>query len=363
MTTFALGTDTYAVDLFPLPVVTDTTPAPLDLVIASGTVWLCCEFDRRIYSLPTSAVAGTPMTAIEIPAPTSPIFRTTLFGLDLPHAISQGGEQIAVGADGSIWVSQGGHNFYTGVGDNWSRIVRRLPNGTWAAYTLPVNSAGATGFLVDGSQLYVGTSGLGSNAVYVTRPAAWHADEIDPTTYPPKSARWSTLLDFGPQLAMPSHFVRLADKRLAVTLYTDNAVLLIDGTTVTRVTLTAPSKPWVVKQGPLGGIWVTEDAGLRITRIDPTTLALTSADISGAVTSGERLHSLVFDGFTPWFSTYNQVATGDAHVGRCPSAGTFELSPALPFAAGGVTGLARDSSGNIWAACFRQKTIARFTKQ
>ncbi len=387
--TYTIAGTTYTVDEFPISAsITDTSPLPLDLAIdrqTGNTIYMVPEFDRRIYSVARTATNNTTMTTITIDGPASPLFRSA--ASDTGTTFSPQQERIDTTSDGSVWVSQGGNCFTSSTKNNWSRIMRRRPDATWEAYTLPVDSACAVGFFVTdttdvGRQLWVMSAG--TSFLYFSRPRWWHEGETTATRYPPVDVRWTVARDFGGVRNFPAQLIRLADGRLAGTLYFGNAFFLYDPRTLayTRVTLPTSSfltptgaalessGPWKIRQHVDGNLWIAEDYAHRVTKVAlrggeaPGTQ--TTFDLSASLSSDENPHSLAFDASgNAWITTYPLSASGDGRLVRITNAGTVTVGPSFATISleGGLTGIEIDSAGAIWAACFRKRRIVRLTPQ
>lgn len=374
--TYTLGSTTYLVETFPLPTVTDTSPLPLAITMSrdNTTVWLICEFDRRIYSLPRTATDQTTMTAHIVSAPTSPLFRMTLAGRDLASFISNGGEHIQTTPDGSVWAAQGGHLLYTGTGTNWSRLVRRKADGSWQAFTLPFNSSGLMGFYVDDNSDYIWAAAAGVGALYTTRLRWWRNNEADPTLYPPVEKNWLRATSFG-SLApgLPAKFSRLNDGRFIGGLYFGNAYFILDPRTdtLTRFPLPATSLPvgsgpWEVRQASDGSVWIAEDYAQRVTRVAQiTTGTQVQYDLSASLGTYEHPHSVAFEGTDAIVTTYSTLAGTEGRLVRITANGTVSVGASFTTLGydGGIAGIVRDGNGALWITLFREGAIARLTPQ
>lgn len=380
--TIAVGSETYLVETFPLPAVSDGSPVPLDITVdaqTGATIYMCAEFDRRLYSVARAAAASTTMTAEIIPAPGSPIFRSNTGGTDTGSQLSFQQEKIASTSDGSVWVSQGGNYFYNGTNNNWSRIMRRKPTGSWDAFTLPFDAAGAVGFKISDppNQLWVNT--FGENSLFTTRLRGWHEGENSPTRYPPVDNRWTKLREFGagPAGSFPAQLIQLKDGRIAGTLYFTSSFFIFDRNTVrfTDVALATPpagttagsSGPWQIIQDTNENLWFAEDYAQRVTKYNIFTGVQTVYDLSASLSADEHPHSLALDaaGTGVFVTTYPISVGGDGRLVSITSAGTISIgaSFATISLAGGLTGIVRTTSTEIWVALYRQSKVARLTKQ
>lgn len=377
----------YTVDTFPISAsITDTTPLPLDLAIdkqTGNTIYMVPEFDKRIYSVARTATDGTTLTTIEISGPASPLFRSPI--ADVGTTFSPQQEHITTTTDGSVWVSQGGNCFTRSTKNNWSRIMRRLPDATWEAYTLPVDSACAVGFtIMDSPPGRMWVASAGSSYLYFTRFRWWHEGETTATRYPPVDSRWTLARDFGSGFRFPALITQLADTRLVGTLYWASAIYLLDTATLTytQVPLTPTTTlfgagvtlnstgPWEVKQHADGNLWVTEDYAHRVSKIalqgGQAPGAQTVYDLSASLDSDEGPHSIAFDASgNAWVTTYPTGASGNGRLVKITNAGTVTVGPSFATISleGGLTGIEIDSTGAIWVALFRKRAVARLTPQ
>ena len=375
--TYTLGSKTYLVETFPLPTVTDTSPLPLAITMSrdNTTVWLICEFDRRIYSLARTATDQTSMTAHTVSAPTSPLFRTTLAGRDLASFISNGGEHIQTTPDGSVWAAQGGHLLYTGTGTNWSRLVRRKADGSWQAFTLPFNSSGLLGFYVDDNSDYIWAAAAGVGALYTTRLRWWRNNEADPTLYPPVEKNWLRATSFGSFTpGLPAKFSRLTDGRFIGGLYFGGAYFILDPRTDTLTRFPLPavpslpfgSGPWEVQQASDRSVWIAEDYAKRVTRVaDVAVGAQVQYDLSASLGAHEHPHSIAFEGTDAIITTYSTLAGTEGRLVRITASGTVSVGASLTTLGydGGATGIVRDGNNALWVGLFRAGAIARLTPQ
>jgi len=363
-----IGADTYRMDVFPLPATAETTPMPLDLCIAGGNVWLGCEFDRRVYSLPIAAVDGATMQAVIIPAPASPLFRIEIFG-DNPSAMGQV-EKIAADSSGNLWITQTGSVPYGGIESQRGRVLRHDPaKNTWQAFPLPWNTPGVNGLALHGDQLWISCSGGGKNGcLAVTRPKTWLREQTDPTTFPlpatdTEYGGWRRV-DYSPQ--WPAHMVNGPDGRLWVCNYWGNSVSAVDRTTFAVQTFPLPSHawpgkaPWQIAFDLGGGLWVALDGDGAVAKLNPGNGAW--AIYPTGLLATEHPHSLVREGGAWWFTAYS--ATTGGRIGRRTTAGAMELSEQLDTLgyAKGAAGCAIDGSGRLWVALFGSKAIGRLTK-
>lgn len=373
--TIAVGSDTYLVETFPMPSVVDTAPLPLDIAVSSNnaTIYMVPEFDKRIYSVARNATNGTTMTQIEITAPASPLFRTSA---DVASLFSNQQEKIATTSDGSVWVSQGGNIFYGGTNNDWSRIMRRKADTTWEAYTLPVDSAGAVGFYVTDPPTLLWVMAAGDNSLYFTRLRNWHEGETSPTRYPPSDSRWFKIREFGfgTKWRFPAQVIRMKDKRIAGTLYFDSSFFLYDADTdvFTTVRLTTPppgailgSGPWQIAQDASENLWITEDGAQRVTKYNIFTGVQTVYDLSASLSADEHPHSLTFDGTDCFVTTYPIAANGNGRIVKITSGGVVSVGASFATISleGGLTGIVRTVTGELWVALFRKTAVARLTKQ
>jgi streptogramin lyase len=354
---FSIGSDNYRLDVFPLPAVTDTNPMPLDLVVIGGKVWLGCEFDRRIYSISTSAVDGTVMDAVDIPTTGTP-FWTGVFG-GQPSAMAQC-EDIDADAQGNIWLTQRGQCPYAGDEPNLSRLLRYTPTtGKWREWPLPGNNMGACALLVDGTRTWVTTSepAIGS-ALCVTRPQSWKGavERFDDDEF----GGWR-VIPHTPAFA--AHMALGTDGRLYVADYFGNSVTAYNRTTLAAQTYPLPSgseRPWQIFFDLGGGCWVTCDSTRQLAKLTPSTGAWTVYPLGLPTTDG--LHSAALVSGAVWFTSYAPGGTG-GRIGRRTSAGAIELSPELsglgfPMGASGIAA----SGSDIWVALFGSKAIGRLTR-
>lgn len=383
--TIAVGSETFLVETFAISAsITDTSPLPLDIAIdkqAGNTIYMVPEFDKRIYSVARTATDGTTLTTITIDGPASPLFRSTF---DTGTTFSSQQERIATTSDGSVWVSQGGNCFTRSTKNNWSRIMRRKSDATWEAYTLPVNSACAIGFFVRDPPTDLWVMAAGDSALFHTRMRGWHEGETNPTRYPPVDNHWWKMRDFGgggiggggfTGGGFPAQLIQLRDGRLAGTIYFGTAFFLLDIRTqqFTDIALSTPppgtiagsSGPWQIRQAPDGDLWIAEDYAKRVTRYDLDTGTQTVYDLSGSLSADEGPHSLTFDGTDVYVTTYPLAADGNGRLVKISNSGTITVGTSLATIslAGGLTGIERDSAGALWVALFRQKKIARLTRQ
>lgn len=360
-----IGSDTYTLDVFPLPATAETNPMPLDLVVSGGKVWLGCEFDRRIYSVPTDAADGTMMSAVEIPAPAEPIFRTGVFGGG-PSLMSQV-EDIDTDAAGNIWLAQRGTSPTLSDGLNLSRVMRYTPStGVWKAWTLPYNNAGCGGICLDGPRVWAscGETGVGG-AICVTRHLSWlpeYTDPLVPVFAAVDSERngWRTVQH---EPSWPAHMAVGPDGRLWVTNYFGNSVTAYNRSTMAAQTYALPvgsERPWQLFFDLGGGLWVTCDTTRHLAKLNPAAGTWTVYPLGLPAT--DFLHSAVLASGTVWFTAYSAGAGG--RIGRRLSDGTVQLSPDLSSLGfdKGAAGIVASGS-EIWVALFGAKAIARLVKQ
>jgi len=386
--TLTIGATTYTVDTFPLPIVVDTNPLPLDLALSGSTLWLSCEFDRRIYSVPVSAAPGTTMTGYDVPAAAAPMFRVLLQGQDNPSQMTSA-ERIQATPDGSIWLTQGGTVYYGGAGQEHARVIRRRPNGTWQAFLIPWNTPGAIGLLVEdnGRRLWVtNANDNAGNAVLETHPLSWTPADTDPTrdlSNPPPLGTsavrgWRTHA-ITTRNSSPAHIVKGLDGRLYVSLYFANAILAIEPNTGAQQLYPLPPPPvglfqnsggpWQMAVGLSGNIWIAEDAARWLTKLNPTTGVATVYDIAPYLNPGEGLHSVCIDLALEciWFTTYSGTGAPNAgRIGRLFNlTGVIQVSPPLTTLGynNGATGIVLGPGGTLWAALFGAKAVARLTPQ
>lgn len=374
--TYTLGSTVYTVATFPLPAVTDTTPFPTTLAIATdgSTLYTAPEFDHRLYSIARTATDATTMTATLIDAPASPLFRGVAGNGSF---VSNQNECVQTTSDGSVWLAQGGSLFTTSSLNNWSRVMRRKPDTTWEAYTLPFDSAGAIGLLVTDPPNVLWVMAAGDNSMFTTRIRAWHEGENTATRYPPADQRWTKIRDFGigPIGSFPAQLAMLKDGRLTGTLYLVSAFFFFDRRTsqFTDVALTkAPagallgsSGPWRIVQAPDEALWIAEDYAQRVTKYNIFTGAQTVFDLSGTLSADEHPHSIAIDPGTNdvFISTYPNSIGGNGRLVRITNAGVITYGPSLATIslAGGATGIVRDSTGAIWMALDQQRKVLRLT--
>lgn len=359
-----LGSDTYTLDVFPLPATAETNPMPLDLVVSGGKVWLGCEFDRRIYSLPTTATNGTVMTAHEIPAPAEPIFWAGVFG-GMPSHMSQV-EDIDADAAGNIWLTQRGSAPYAGDALNASRLMRYTPStGAWRAWALPHNNAGCGGLLVDAQRVWAtcGETSVGG-ALCVTRPLSWWPDHTDPANLDGRwaddeLAGWRTIPH---AQSWPAHMAIGADGRIYVTNYFGASVTAYGRTTLAAQVYPLPAgseRPWQVFTDLGGGVWVTCDATRQLAKLNPAAGTWTVYPLGLPTT--DFLHSAALVSGAVWFTAYSTGAGG--RIGRRNASGTVDLSPPLSDLGfeKGAAGIAANGS-EIWVALFGSKAVGRLVK-
>lgn len=376
MKTLHIGSDTYRMDVFPLPAISDTNPLPIDIAIGGGKAWLSCEFDRRIYHVPTTAVDGTTMTAVSIPAPVTPIFRTLVFR-DAPTQMSQC-EDIDVDANGNVWIAQAGATPYNGGEDNASRVLRYAPaTGKWNAYPIPWNNPCCGGVLIDGTRVWTTCGEVATGAALcVTRPMSWMNADTDPT----KVNRGAQGTEFGgwqriPYAGVwPSHMaISPVDGRLYITNYWGSSVSAVDRTTLAMQTYPLPVAlpganlmgsrgPWQLVFDAAGALWVTLDYSRELAKLNPTDGTWTIHPTG--ILPTENPHSLAIETVTGnvWFTAYSHGAGG--RIGRRRSNGAVELSEPLDSFGllTGATGCAFDPAGRLWVALFGSKTVGRLTK-
>lgn len=359
-----LGSESWRLDLFPLPVTADTNPMPLDLVVSGGKVWLGCEFDRRIYHVPTNAADGTVMTAVEIPAPAEPIFWSGVFG-GMPSQMAQV-EDIDADAAGNIWLTQRGSAPYAGDALNASRVLRYTPStGQWRAWSLPHNNAGCGALLVDGNRVWAtcGEPSVGG-ALCVTRPLSWWPENTEPTDHCPMAsedefAGWRTIPHAS---SWPAHMALGADGRLYVANYFGASVTAYDRTTLAAQVYPLPAgstHPWQIFADLGGGVWVTCDSTRQLAKLNPANGVWTVYPLGLPTT--DFLHSAALVSGAVWFTAYSTGSGG--RIGRRNSNGTVDLSPALSDLGfdKGAAGIAANGA-DIWVALFGSKAAARLVK-
>lgn len=367
-----IGNASYTIDSFSVPSPADANPLSLDVAWDKKTdrIWMVPEFDHRVYYVVRDAAANTAMTAEAIPAPGTPLFRGTT---DVPSFNSGGAERIQTTSDGSVWVSQGGTVLYGGTNNNYSRLMRRRPDGVWNAYTLPINSAGATGFYAEDPPNRVWVMTAIGNALYYTRVRWWHENEVSATAYPPSDQRWERVRDFGSRLKFPGHIIRLKDNRLAGTLYFGTAFFIYDPDTLNyQLTQLAPappganagsSGPWQLAQDTNGDLWIVEDFAKRVTKVTLTTGAQTIFDFSGQLSANEGLHSIVIDASGDVYVTSYTipVLSGSGRLIRITN-GVAIVGPTLASVGIEVNlgGIIQTTNGEFWAAA--TKSVLRITK-
>lgn len=379
--TIAVGSETFLVESFPMPTVSDTSPLPLALAISKtngNTIYMLPEFDKRYYTISRTATDGTTMTQVPIDGPNSPLFRSPL--ADTGTTFSSQQEHIQTTVDGSVWMSQGGNCFTTSINNNWSRIMRHRPDGVWEAYTLPIDGACAIGFYpsVTLGQANVGllVMSKGANAIYGTNTRWWHEGELVATRYPPVDYRWSTTRAYGVVNVFPAKIIQLLDGRFAGTLYFGTAFFLLDLSTqtYTQIALAAPppdtiagsSGPWEIVQHPTdGNLWIAEDYAQRVTKYDIRTGVQTVFDLSASLSADEHPHSLAIDGTDIYLTTYSTSASGDGRLVKITNSGTVTVGTSFATISneGGITGIVRDSGGKLWVAVFRKQKVLRLTRQ
>lgn len=360
-----IGADTYRMDIFPLPVTVETNPMPLDILTSAGKAWLSCEFDRRIYNIPTNAVDGTEMAAVEIPTPAG-LYRTTATGPDLPSLMGMS-EDIDVDASGNILLAQSGINPYAGPETNLARLLRYNPaTDVWQAFMLPYNNAGAVSLLADGDSVSVTCAdGLSTAALATTRPHSWlRADTDMPTALGAVNANGLRGWQIVPLTAgtWPAHQVKGPDGRTYITNYFGNSVIAINRTTLAVQNYPLPAGatgPWQIRFDLGGGLWVTCDTSRHLVVLNTTT-GIGFAYPTGLSTD-ERLHSLELISGVFWFTAYSNTTGG--RIGRRTAAGVMELSEPLDTLGidRGCAGIAAEGS-TPFVALFGSKAVGRLTK-
>jgi streptogramin lyase len=367
---FAIGSDNYRLDVFPLATFEGSNGSPVDVALTSTHAWVSCEFDRRIYSVPLSAVDGDVPTPVEIPAPAG-AFRSTLFGPSLPSDLASC-EDIDSDAAGNLWLTQAGQfNQATGH-DNLSRLLRYTPaTGEWASYPLPYNNGDAVALCVDGPRVWTTSANPQHGAaVCVTRPASWH----DPDPLIPQGEQGSErnawrVIEYA--RAFPAHAAVIGGN-LWIADYWGNSISKLDRTTFAVTTYALPTAPagttvpgtrgpWNLAGDLMGNIWVTLDYSREVGVLNPSTGVWTLNALP--ISAPEGVHGIAMgpDG-QPWVTVYS--TGGGGRFARRTVAGAWQVSPGLDTLGltKGATGGVWDASGRFWCGLYGARAIGRVTK-